>query len=92
MVAENAAIYAENWQKWWDFLNPAWRERRDGRLVIGGTGDWSSVSKCGANGFLTVLESLHGLQPCVDEEIWAAALRDVRWVLEQILAFKKDRG
>ncbi|KAI0688274.1 hypothetical protein BC835DRAFT_1206029, partial [Cytidiella melzeri] len=52
------AQFQKEWFAWWDCVNPEWRQRDSGRLVIGGVGDWSAMFKPGKCGFLLVLECL----------------------------------
>lgn len=69
---------------WWNGINPEWREREDGRPIIGGSGDWAMMIKGGINGFLMVLSSLVGLKDVADIDDWRVALRDVEWVLQHV--------
>ncbi|KAF7791378.1 hypothetical protein EIP86_002392 [Pleurotus ostreatoroseus] len=88
IVPKNRDAYKAQWWKWWANLNPKWRSSADGRPVIGGVGDWSTLFKSGRNGFLMIFASLVGLRHATDEEDWLTALADVQWVLQQVLEAK----
>ncbi len=83
-------MFEGQWHKWWDSLNPAWRVRENGRLVTGvGNGSWDSLLYYGTNGFVNVIGSLTALlEVSTDEAEWARNLRDVRWVVGELLAVK----
>lgn len=71
-------------------MNPEWRTRRDGQLVIGGSGDWSSLMRPGKNGFVNVIASLATLREVMDNpEEWANILVDVQWVVAAVLDAKR---
>ncbi|KAI0341000.1 hypothetical protein BDW22DRAFT_1346726 [Trametopsis cervina] len=84
--------FRNEWLAWWDSLNPDWRERQAGRLVIGGAGDWSELFRPGKCGFLLILESLLGLQVAAPVEDLIASINDVDWVLIQVLTALSARG
>lgn len=46
----------------------------------------------GTNGFLTVLGSLLGLRDVSSEAVWDLWVRDVRWVIGEVLKAKQARG
>ena len=76
--------------RWWDAMNPPWRTRSDGRLIIGGTGDWSPLFRPGKNGFVNIIASLAPLREVTeDENEWISLLADVQWVVAQVLAAKR---
>ena len=78
-------VFKKKWHTWWNTINPEWRERRDGRPVIGGCGSWDRMFFPGPNGFLNILECLMALQAFDDEASWTQAVYDVRWVVQQVL-------
>ena len=82
--------FRERWISWWSRCNPAWRERAaDGHPVIGGTGDWSMMFIPGKNGFVNIIASLYTLAETMDVDSWARSVRDVRWVLTEVLAARR---
>lgn len=87
---DDKEAFVEKWYLWWDAINPEWRERRDGQLVTGGSGDWSTMYLPGPNGFLNVLGALVALRDMETPERWSEAMRDVRWVIGQVLAAKQE--
>ena len=80
--------------RWWDELNPPWRIRVNGRLEIGGTGPWDTLHKSGQNGFLSVLQilcwwrTMLGVGRVEASEDWNSAVKDVTWVLNEVLNSK----
>ncbi|KAJ7735419.1 hypothetical protein DFH07DRAFT_753867 [Mycena maculata] len=83
-----------DWKKWWVVLAPEWRQKNDvGELVQGGQGPWGDLVHPGANGILMVLLVL--VWWCEKEESasesWLAAVRDVGWVLDELLAEAETR-
>ncbi|KAJ7774520.1 hypothetical protein DFH07DRAFT_732692 [Mycena maculata] len=94
----NPTAYAAKWQKWWDSLQPAWRERaEDGTwAVTGGYGangkEWGLLYQWGVNGTLSIVASLlfWGCAVREDDEarsMWEAAVLDVGWMLEGLAIF-----
>ena len=81
----NPTRYQAQWDTWWDGINPDWRIRQDGKLVIGGEGDWSSMMIPGTCGFVLVIGGLYALRNTHTPEAWSAELLDVAWVIEQTL-------
>ncbi|GJE96992.1 hypothetical protein PsYK624_132020 [Phanerochaete sordida] len=78
--------YASRFTQWWSACNPAWRGRDpDGHPVPGGAGDWSSMLIPGVNGICTVIACLVGLSIAADVETWSRSVRDVRWVVRELL-------
>ena len=77
------------WWKWWDGLNPKWRERVNGRPKIAGSVDWSCLVKPGQNGFLTVVMSLIALLDAAPLEEWTDAVADVSWAFAQVVEHLK---
>ncbi|KAJ7715061.1 hypothetical protein B0H16DRAFT_1340274 [Mycena metata] len=82
--------FAAQWWIWWVSINPAWRERVEGRLVKAGNGDWESVAQTGPNEMLNVLICLRwwydGLKndaPAILK--WKEAVEDVQWAMQAIL-------
>ncbi|GJF00229.1 hypothetical protein PsYK624_165090 [Phanerochaete sordida] len=84
--AEDRPSYADRFIQWWSACNPPWRERDpDGHPVPGGAGDWASMLKPGANGICTVIACLVGLSIAADVKTWTRSVRDVHWVVRQLL-------
>ncbi|KAJ7895676.1 hypothetical protein B0H13DRAFT_2338752 [Mycena leptocephala] len=91
---KNIQKYADEWGKWWDRLQPAWRERdRDGRWRTGGdtsygpANEWDALDCPGVNGCLSLVASLYFWGACTDQpplikERWDSAVQDVTWMLE----------
>ena len=82
--------YAAQWLDWWVSLNPAWRECTSDHLVQEGSGDWSTMSVVGINGYLSVLAGLASAMAVQDRVRWAFAMRDVAWVIKQVLMVHKS--
>ncbi|KAJ3738107.1 hypothetical protein EV360DRAFT_58423 [Lentinula raphanica] len=83
--------FAAQWWVWWSMINPPWRERDSttGRVIINETdnGDWSNLTRPGQCGILTVLFCLfwwHQRLPGPCQE-WSNALRDVAWVVNELV-------
>ncbi|KAI0069703.1 hypothetical protein K474DRAFT_1610046, partial [Panus rudis PR-1116 ss-1] len=84
--------YISQWAAWWAHINPEWREHDEaGGFVMGGTGDWDVMAMPGRNGFLNVIGGLCALKDVLDGEAWGAQLRDVRWVVGEVLGSKKGQ-
>lgn len=77
--------FRTEWFDWWDSINPEWRQRASGRLVVGGSGKWSGMIKPGKCGLLLVLECLVGLRVAASVEDLMESIRDVDWVVQHIL-------
>ncbi|KAJ7834676.1 hypothetical protein B0H13DRAFT_1446437, partial [Mycena leptocephala] len=89
---KNVQQYAEEWSRWWDFLQPPWRRRgRDGNLVTGGDAtyggdnEWGSLDKPGPNGCLSLVAGLYFWGVCKDQpddmkQRWILAVQDVAWM------------
>ncbi|KAJ7776480.1 hypothetical protein DFH07DRAFT_731905 [Mycena maculata] len=78
-----------DWKKWWVALAPEWHQKNDvGELVQGGQGLWGDLVHPGANGILMVLLVLVWWREKEESasESWLAAVRDVGWVLDELLA------
>lgn len=89
---DNQALFAEQWGDWWAGLQPDWRVKdQNGRLSRSGTGDWEALHKPGKGGFLLVLLCLMWWREAQDspEAAWDAAVEDVAWVLESMVAAGK---
>ena len=67
-------------------MNPAWRERCEGRLVQGGTGGWGVLVHPGVNGLASVVVGLLGYHDVASVEDWLDCANDVAWAFTQILA------
>ncbi|KAI0692694.1 hypothetical protein C8T65DRAFT_586407 [Cerioporus squamosus] len=81
--------YAASWWAWWLSLQPEWRAMDSaGRPLRSGEGPWDDLVQPGQNGMLLVLLSLvwwHGLVSESSRGDWDAAVRDVAWVLDQMV-------
>ncbi|KAJ7436472.1 hypothetical protein B0H11DRAFT_2256177 [Mycena galericulata] len=80
-------VFAKQWAVWWKTINPGWR-LVDGALVQETKGLWDVMRVPGANGFLSVLIGLKWWKdksPGGGGEEFAAAVKDVSWVLRQLL-------
>ncbi|KAJ7333345.1 hypothetical protein DFH08DRAFT_655439, partial [Mycena albidolilacea] len=88
------AMYAVEWQGWWDSLQPEWRRKEgDGRWSVTegygeGGREWGLLYHWGINGVLSVVASLYfwgcavrGGDPVLQAS-WEAAVGDVGWMLE----------
>ncbi|KAJ7861330.1 hypothetical protein B0H13DRAFT_1900507, partial [Mycena leptocephala] len=58
--------YADEWQRWWDSLQPEWRRRgpdkkwrAGGDATYGGNEEWGVLDRPGPNGCLSVVGSLY---------------------------------
>ncbi|KAK6992845.1 hypothetical protein R3P38DRAFT_3224673 [Favolaschia claudopus] len=96
-LVENPTEYAEQWQKWWDSLQPNWRKRGgDGRWIAehyGANGrEWGPLYRWGVNGVLSVVASLFFWGCAVHSQAdnrgtWETAVLDVVWMLEGMAAY-----
>ena len=82
---EKPELYKTKLLAWWEGINPEWRERHDGQMVLNGTGDWGCLMVPGINGFLSVLIGLVGYHDVATHEKWVQIATDVSWALSQIL-------
>ncbi|KAJ7479901.1 hypothetical protein FB451DRAFT_1031411 [Mycena latifolia] len=80
-------VFATKWSGWWTSINPEWRSK--GRVLVKETkGSWEGMRMPGANGFFSVLVALKwwkdvwGIEE--EDESWAEAVGDVKWVLTQL--------
>ncbi|KAJ7633593.1 hypothetical protein DFH06DRAFT_1004174 [Mycena polygramma] len=84
--------YATQWWKWWDELQPAWRQRgEDGKWVVGGGygTDFGKLDCSGPNGTICIVAALYfwGSSTSHTSEsraIWEGAVQDVAWMLEGV--------
>ncbi|KAJ7618253.1 hypothetical protein DFH06DRAFT_1012065 [Mycena polygramma] len=86
--------YAEQWQTWWDSMQPGWRRRgTDGKWrsggdeEYGGNEEWGVLDRPGPNGCLSVVAALYFWGVCENQSAalkarWREAVEDVVWVLE----------
>jgi hypothetical protein len=91
---KNSQKYADQWYRWWDYLQPEWRRRdREGNWLAGGDATygeddaWGRLDNPGPNGCLSIVAGLYfwGVhKPQTDDgrEQWARAVQDVGWMLE----------
>lgn len=77
--------FTKDFLAWWDKINPEWRAREDGRLVVDGSGTWDELFRPGKCGFLLVLECIRALYVTADIEVLTYALGDVDWALNECL-------
>ena len=89
VVVTDSAKYSTAYRAWWDKLNPSWRTRRDGQLVIEGSGDWATMAVPGTNGFVNVIAGLVALRKTVELQVWTDYVRDVQWVVHEVLQFQQ---
>ncbi|KAJ7593172.1 hypothetical protein C8J56DRAFT_779529 [Mycena floridula] len=87
----DVAAFAQSWWTWWKSINPVWRPKTDdGMLLCEGTGDWDILGNCaGLNGMLSVIVCLRWWSLAAKGNAgddWLAAVDDVVWVMEQIMA------
>ncbi|KAJ7887728.1 hypothetical protein B0H13DRAFT_1627396, partial [Mycena leptocephala] len=96
-VVLDVAKYADEWQGWWDSLQPEWRTKtRNGKWMVGGDAsyggntEWGVLDRPGPNGCLSVVASLYfwGVceQPAAVKERWMDSVQDVSWILEGLTA------
>ncbi|KAJ7888647.1 hypothetical protein B0H14DRAFT_3714875 [Mycena olivaceomarginata] len=92
-VGMTAELWVGVWWGWWRGLQPVEREvLENGELSHPETADWSTMAKMyGNNGLMQVMAALvwwgEVAQKRGEEDIeeWRAAVRDVTWVLDQLL-------
>ncbi|KAJ7050147.1 hypothetical protein C8F01DRAFT_957149, partial [Mycena amicta] len=92
-VGMGAELWVGTWWKWWRSLQPAERELLDnGELSLPEIADWSGMAKMyGNNGLMQVMAALVWWGEVAKErgeeetEEWCVAVKDVTWVLEQLL-------
>jgi hypothetical protein len=93
-MGQAAELWVSLWWGWWRSLQPEERELLEsGELSRPEKADWSKTAGMyGNNGLLQVMASLLWWGEVVqrreeaDREEWCAAVTDVTWVLEQLLA------
>ncbi|KAJ7601289.1 hypothetical protein DFH06DRAFT_1026821, partial [Mycena polygramma] len=89
---KNVVTYSKQWYKWWDDLQPSWRQRdANGKWITGGEygSDWGKLDCAGINGSLSIVAALYfwGAAPTHTEEtraVWNEAVEDVTWILEGV--------
>ncbi|KAJ7156552.1 hypothetical protein C8R43DRAFT_883837, partial [Mycena crocata] len=89
--------YEQQWQGWWDSLQPGWRTLDgDGcwsKTEYGEQGkEWGALYQWGVNGTLSVLASLYFWGYAVRSDStrrlpWEAAVNDVAWMLEGMATY-----
>jgi hypothetical protein len=92
-VGMTAELWVGVWWGWWCGLQPVEREvLQNGELSRPGTADWSTMAKMyGNNGLMQVMVALvwwgEVAQKRGEEDIeeWRVAVRDVTWVLDELL-------
>lgn len=86
------AIYSSMWNAWWRVLQPAWRVETAGRLSSRKMPEetWRELMKGGEDGFSFLLLSLawwiDQAKLKSQQAECTRALKDVSWVLEQLVA------
>ncbi|KAJ3965285.1 hypothetical protein EV361DRAFT_810960 [Lentinula raphanica] len=90
----DTAKFSLEWWKWYSIFNPVWRERdASGRIVVNGEGEgeWDEFDRPGQNGMLSLVVSLHWWYHCLDSPSsdWLSALRDISWVLSELVKEKR---
>ncbi|KAJ3833810.1 hypothetical protein F5878DRAFT_545897 [Lentinula raphanica] len=88
------AEFSSEWWVWYSMINPEWRERDiSGRVVVDGSGEgeWDEFDRPGQNGMLSLVVSLHWwyLRLESPSSDWESALRDISWVLSELVKFKR---
>ncbi|KAJ7758930.1 hypothetical protein DFH07DRAFT_741385 [Mycena maculata] len=94
----NLALYAVEWQNWWDSLQPNWRSRgADGAWTVGTSygkdgKEWGHLLQWGVNGTLSIVASLYFWGCAVREDDvakirWETAVTDVGWMLEGLALY-----
>lgn len=89
---DETRAYAKQWKAWWSTLNPEWRKRPDGELVITVGDDWTCMLHVGSNGFVNILAGLIAYHDVSAEAEWNDAATDVAWVLQQLLSTANSHG
>jgi hypothetical protein len=90
---EAANTWIGGWWKWWQSLQPKERgaEIESEELMRPASADWSQMARMySKNGLLQVMATLSWWGAAAkrreeDSEAWSVAVKDVTWVLEQIL-------
>ncbi|KAJ7722081.1 hypothetical protein B0H16DRAFT_1334874 [Mycena metata] len=93
----NPTEYAGEWQRWWDSLQPAWRDRGGkGWSTANGYGrkgnEWDKLEQWGTNGVLSVVVALYFWGKAVHgreefETVWEESVMDAVWMLEGLVIF-----
>ncbi|KAJ3817221.1 hypothetical protein F5880DRAFT_1493276 [Lentinula raphanica] len=86
----DTAKFSSEWWVRYSMFNPQWRERdASGRIVVNGEGegDWDEFNRPGQNGMLSLVVSLHWWYHRLDSPSsdWLSALRDIAWVLSELV-------
>ncbi|KAJ7035486.1 hypothetical protein C8F04DRAFT_955038 [Mycena alexandri] len=100
LTIKNVVKFAKEWGQWWDFLQPTWRERREGIWLAGGDAAygrddaWGLLDTPGPNGCLSLIAGLFmwGVAQQDDESKgqWMAAVQDVSWMMEGLAESMKS--
>lgn len=82
--------YPAQFSQWWRSLQPGWRIRK-GKGLVKDSGDLEVLRRSGSNGMLSVMAALFfwgvALGPARAGNLaWCDEVRDVKWVLEQLVA------
>ncbi|KAJ7457076.1 hypothetical protein FB451DRAFT_1047773, partial [Mycena latifolia] len=96
---KSVSKFAEEWDAWWDSIQPSWRKRdANGKRIVGGEygKDWGQMDCSGPNGCLSAAAGLYfwglAVSGSGDESArseWECAVQDVVWVLEGMRALYK---
>ncbi|KAJ7071709.1 hypothetical protein B0H15DRAFT_957613 [Mycena belliarum] len=87
----DVGAFAVEWGGWWRAVNPGWRCTGSGAMICAEGKNWEVLrGVTGINGLLSVLMCLKWWRETLDNgegvEVWAAAVEDVTWVLQQLLS------
>jgi hypothetical protein len=89
---QNLENFSSSWKAWWGSLQPPERKEQDAGVltkVTLGVDSWVELRKGGMNGFFCIIMSLSWWLAAVKMEIQlddlVEALKDVSWVLEQMV-------
>ncbi|KAJ7105137.1 hypothetical protein C8R43DRAFT_1140927 [Mycena crocata] len=94
----NPTEYENEWQTWWNSLQPSWRKLdADGNWAMNAYGEngreWGPLYQWGVNGTLTIVASLYFWGCAVHATAtahraqWEAAVIDVGWMLEGMATY-----
>ena len=94
-------VFAREWEIYWASLQPKWRERNgDGSFSTSTSGeDWAPLRCPGLSGIFGLVGGLNGWgtkavtsRASAEElEIWKAAVMDLSWVMQHLIAFERAK-
>ncbi|KAL0565222.1 SERTA domain-containing protein 3 [Marasmius crinis-equi] len=83
------AALREEWWTWWDTVNPDWRPRVGGKIVPGGSGEWSELKMRGRAGILQFVVAIrwwHDLGgPTDPDSHWLEAVKSLYFTMDAML-------